>query len=132
MVFWLISSGVPKRCVMRSNSLPVLLQFICDEVVQLFGYHFAWLGKKESDGEFSIAAQSGKASAYLQALQRIGVRWDDTPQGKGPAGSCVRSGQLQVFKISDSSFQPWRASSCAASRNRRGTSSTPTRRWSRS
>jgi diguanylate cyclase (GGDEF)-like protein/PAS domain S-box-containing protein len=93
--------------VLRSNSLSGLLQFICDEVVQLFGYHFAWLGKKEDSGEFSIAAQSGNASAYLQELQRIGVRWDDTPQGRGPAGSCVRSGHTQVFRISDSAFLPW-------------------------
>lgn len=94
--------------VLRSPSLSGLLQFICDEVVQLFGYHFAWLGKKEAGGEFSISAQSGNASGYLQELLRIGVRWDDTPQGKGPAGSCIRTGHLQVFKTTDSSFQPWR------------------------
>ncbi len=94
--------------VLRSNSLSGLLQFICDEVVQLFGYHFAMLGKKEAGGEFAISAHSGNAAIYLQDLQRIGVRWDDTPQGRGPAGSCIRSGQMQVFKISDSSFQPWR------------------------
>jgi diguanylate cyclase (GGDEF)-like protein/PAS domain S-box-containing protein len=93
--------------VLRSHSLPRLLQFVCDEIVQLFGYHFAWLGKKEANGEFSIAAQSGNASDYLQELLRIGVRWDDTPQGKGPAGSCIRTGKLQVFKISDSAYQPW-------------------------
>ena len=93
--------------VLRSTSLSGLLQFICDEIVQLFGYQFAWLGKKEDGGEFSISAQSGNASAYLQELLRIGVRWDDTPQGKGPAGSCIRSGHMQVFNISDSSFQPW-------------------------
>lgn len=93
--------------VMRSDSLPALLQFICNEIVQLFGYQFAWLGKKEADGEFSIPAQSGSASAYLKDLLRIGVRWDDSPQGKGPAGTCVRSGHMQVFNISDSNFHPW-------------------------
>ena len=94
--------------VLRSPSLSALLQFICDEVVQLFGYHFAWLGKKEASGEFSISAQSGNASGYLQEMLHIGVRWDDTPQGKGPAGSCIRTGHVQVFKTADSSFQLWR------------------------
>jgi diguanylate cyclase (GGDEF)-like protein/PAS domain S-box-containing protein len=93
--------------VLRSSSLSGLLQFICDEIVQLFGYNLGWLGKKESGGEFSISAQSGSASGYLEELERIGVRWDDTPQGKGPAGSCIRTGKLQVFKISDSAYQPW-------------------------
>ena len=93
--------------VLRSSSLPGLLQFICDEIVQLFGYHFAWLGKKEAGGEFSITAQSGKASGFMQELLRIGVRWDDSLQGKGPAGSCLRTGKLQVFKTSDSAYQPW-------------------------
>lgn len=94
--------------VMRNDSLPVLLQFICNEIVQLFGYQFVWLGKKEAGGEFSIPAQSGNASAYLKDMLRVGVRWDDSLQGKGPAGTCVRSGHTQVFNISDSSFQPWR------------------------
>lgn len=93
--------------VLHSSSLSGLLQFVCDEIVQLFGYHFAWLGKKESSGALSIAAQSGNASGYLQELLRIGVRWDDTPQGKGPAGSCIRTGKLQVLKISDSAYQTW-------------------------
>jgi diguanylate cyclase (GGDEF)-like protein/PAS domain S-box-containing protein len=93
--------------VLRSSSLSGLLQFICDEIVQLFGYNLGWLGKKEAGGEFSISAQSGSASGYLDELLRIGVRWDDTPQGKGPAGSCIRTGKLQVFKISDSAYQPW-------------------------
>lgn len=94
--------------VLLSSSLSGLLQFVCDEIVQLFGYHFAWLGKKESNGEISISAQSGNASGYLQELMHIGVRWDDTPQGQGPAGSCIRTGKLQVFKVSDSDYQPWR------------------------
>lgn len=93
--------------VLHSTSLQGLLQFICDEIVQLFGYNLGWLGKKEAGGEFSITAQSGSASAYLDELLRIGVRWDDTPQGKGPAGSCIRTGKLQVFKVSDSAYQPW-------------------------
>ncbi len=95
--------------VMRSNTLTGLLQFICDEVVHLFDYHFAWLAKKEGGGAFFIAAQSRGAGEYLQELLRIGVRWDDTPQGRGPAGACIRSGHMQIFKISDANFQPWRA-----------------------
>lgn len=93
--------------LLRNTPLPGLLQFICDEIVQLFSYHFVWLGKKETGGELTLSAQSGNASAYLQELRRIGVRWDDTPQGRGPTGSCIRNGQIQVSRVSDSGFLPW-------------------------
>ena len=93
--------------LLRNIPLSSLLHFICDEIVQMFAYQFAWLGQKETDGRIIISAQSDNASGYLQELQRIGVRWDETPQGRGPTGSCIRSGQIEVFKISDSSFQPW-------------------------
>lgn len=91
--------------VLRSRSLPGLLQFVCDEIVQLFGYQFAWLGKKETGGELTISAQSGTASARMEQLLHKGVRWDNTPLGNNPAGICVRSGQMQLFKKSDSQLQ---------------------------
>ncbi len=94
--------------VLRSNSLSGLLHFICNEVVQLFNYDFAWLGEKEEEGKISIAAQSDNAEKYLHKLLQTGLRWDDTPQGRGPMGSCIRSGQVQIFKVTDTNFRPWR------------------------
>jgi diguanylate cyclase (GGDEF)-like protein/PAS domain S-box-containing protein len=94
--------------VLRGLPLENLLGFICSEVVRLFGYPFVWVGRKEVGGEVSIAASAGVESGYLDDLKKIGVRWDDSPQGHGPAGLTIRLGRTQVFNHADPVFLPWR------------------------
>ncbi len=96
--------------VLRSKSLAGLLHFICADMAHLFGYRFAWIGRKRADGSVAISAWAGSAEEYRGELERLGVRWDDTPQGQGPTGSAIRSGQIQVFKFGDPGFRPWRES----------------------
>ncbi|MDP2961970.1 MAG: PAS domain S-box protein [Sulfurimicrobium sp.] len=96
--------------VLRSKSLAGLLHFICADMARLFGYRFAWIGRKRADGSVAISAWAGSAAEYHGELERLGVRWDDTPQGQGPTGSTIRSGQTQVFKFGDPGFRPWRES----------------------
>jgi hypothetical protein len=48
--------------------LPDLLQYVCAEVVRLFGYQFVWVGHKEDDGEIAIAAWAGKVAGYQDEL----------------------------------------------------------------
>lgn len=92
---------------LRSESLPELLQFVCEETARMLDYRFAWIGRKEADGLVSISASAGPEAGYRAELERASVRWDDTPQGRGPTGTAIRTGQMQVFKLSDSGFQPW-------------------------
>lgn len=94
--------------VLRGLPLPGLLEFICGEVARLLGYQFVWIGHKETGGEVSIAAGMGPEQDYRLELEKVGVRWDDTPQGHGPAGLTIRLGQTQVFRLSELGFQPWR------------------------
>lgn len=94
--------------VLRGLPLPGLLEFICGEVARLLGYQFVWIGHKEAGGDVSIAAGAGPEDDYRFELEKIGVRWDDTPQGHGPAGLTIRLGQTQVFRLSEPGFRPWR------------------------
>lgn len=94
--------------VLRGLPLSDLLEFVCSEVARLLGYAFVWIGRKEAGGEISVAACAGAKKDYRQDLEAIGVRWDDTPQGYGPAGLTIRLGQTQVFRYADPSFAPWR------------------------
>jgi diguanylate cyclase (GGDEF)-like protein/PAS domain S-box-containing protein len=55
----------------------------------------------------SFTASAGKATGYYAELEQIGVRWDDTPQGRGPAGMTIKTGDMQVFKLSDQGFHAW-------------------------
>ncbi|WP_325331539.1 PAS domain S-box protein [Sulfuricella sp.] len=92
---------------LRSESLSELLQFVCVETARLLDYRFAWVGRKEAGGLVSISAWSGPEAGYRTELEQVGVRWDDTSQGHGPAGTAIRTGQMQVFKLSDPGFHPW-------------------------
>lgn len=93
--------------VLRGMKLPDLLDFICSGVARLFDLQFAWVGRKEPDGAVSIIAWAGEVPGYQQEIARIGVRWDDTPQGKGPTGAAIRTRQIRVAKVGDSNLQPW-------------------------
>jgi diguanylate cyclase (GGDEF)-like protein/PAS domain S-box-containing protein len=85
-----------------------LLHFICNEVARLFELDLIWLGRKEPDGAVSIMTYAGAAAGYVEGLKQLGVRWDDTPQGRGGTGTAIRSGHMQVLNPSNPGFQVWR------------------------
>jgi diguanylate cyclase (GGDEF)-like protein/PAS domain S-box-containing protein len=85
-----------------------LLHFICSEVARLFVLDLIWLGRKEPDGVVSIMTYAGAAAGYVQGLKQLGVRWDDTPQGRGGTGTAIRSGHMQLLNPSTPGFQVWR------------------------
>lgn len=93
--------------ILRGTELDELLQFTCDEIAGLFGFPFVWVGRKETDGRLDVVAWAGTSSGYHQHIDRIGVRWDESPEGRGPAGNTVRSGQPQLCHLDDPMFQPW-------------------------
>ena len=98
------------RRVLRGTPLKALLAFTCEEIVRLFRLRLAWVGRKKADGQVRYMAGAGPATAYSEALQRIGVRWDTSPEGMGPAGATVRTGQAQLLRREDAAFAPWRES----------------------
>ncbi len=93
----LIIDGAPVE-----NSLGV----ICDAVVAL-GYPLCWVGLAEPDHTVRPIVGAGVAQGYLATLR---VRWDDSPQGRGPTGLAVRTGKASVcIDIPlDPDFEPWR------------------------
>ena len=93
--------------VLQGLPLHEVLTFICEKVTELFRLEVAWVGHKEPDGSVSILADAGVAPDYVNRLKKIGVRWDDTPQGGGPTGSAIRVGQPHVSRATDPRFQAW-------------------------
>lgn len=94
--------------VLQGLPLPELLHFICNEVAHLFDLDLIWLGRKEIDGSVSIVTQAGAATGYVEGVRRLGVRWDDTPQGRGGTGTAIRSGRIQAINPSNPGFKVWR------------------------
>lgn len=50
-----------------------------------------WVGLKERDVTVRPAASRDLEAGYVSAIR---VRWDDTPEGRGPGGRAIRSGQV--------------------------------------
>jgi len=75
--------------------------------IEIFKAKLAWLGKAEPDGRVSVLSQFPEDISYPR---EIVVRWDDTPEGQGPAGRAIRSGFPEITEdiASNKDFSPWR------------------------
>ncbi|GAB4362671.1 MAG: hypothetical protein Kow00128_02620 [Deltaproteobacteria bacterium] len=62
---------------------------VCEELTQAGGYPLAWIGIGESDGTVRVLRSDGPEA---EALSGIAIRWDDTPEGRGPTGTAIREG----------------------------------------
>ncbi|GAB1235516.1 diguanylate cyclase domain-containing protein [Ferrigenium sp. UT5] len=90
--------------ILHKFDLPHLVKRICQRMVELFGFELVWLGMKVADGSIEIVDAAGR-TAYLEDIQ---VRWDDTPQGRGPAGVSIRENHPVVLGADAPQFAPWR------------------------
>lgn len=99
--------------LMRHTNTADLLAGIADSVVSL-GHRLCWVGMARPDGRVEPVAVAGDRSGYLRS---IAVRWDDTPEGRGPVGSAIRKGEAQIIQdvVRSRRFAPWRAAAIARS-----------------
>jgi len=88
----------------------LLLQAVCDAITHNSIYKLAWIGvvKDSPEKPIQILSKGGEGQGYLDRLE---LSWSaDVPEGLGPTGVCIRRGELQVMKDSetDAAFLPWR------------------------
>ncbi|MET0048200.1 MAG: EAL domain-containing protein [Sedimenticola sp.] len=100
------------RCnqsMVRGTSEEQLLNEFCGHIVETGGYSMAWVGCAGKDEEKSITpkAVAGVDAGYVQNAK---LTWADTPRGRGPGGTAIRTGKPSVIRDvhSDPSFKPWR------------------------
>lgn len=101
------------RCneaLIRATDEAAWLDEVCRIIVDEAGFRFCWVGRAEHDEAKTVAAvaQAGVDKGYLKA---VNVSWADTDRGRGPTGTCIRTGQKQIVKdtATDPAFAPWRA-----------------------
>ncbi len=103
------------RALGQSNSALVhagtereLFQACCDAIVGTEGYALAWIGLAVDDVAHTVevAAAAGEAVEYMDDFD---ASWGDSPQGRGPAATAIRSGAMQVVNnLADSAQSlPW-------------------------
>ena len=83
------------------------LNDICKIIIDDCGYSMVWIGFAEENKKVRPVVHSGFVANYLKTLN---ITWDDTEHGKGPTGTAVRTGELDVCEDmqTDPKFKPWR------------------------
>ncbi len=97
------------QVLVRAEDEQSLLNDICRIVCDEAGYRMAWVGYPENDDAKSVrpVAWAGTETGYLQHAQ---LTWADTEQGRGPAGTAIRTGTSACIEdfSSDPKATPWR------------------------
>ncbi len=99
------------QVLVRSENEIELLQKMCEIIVNTGHYRMAWVGFAEQDQVKSVrpAAQFGFEDGYLDFVQ---ITWADDDRGRGPTGSAIRQGVLQINQnfLTNPEMAPWRES----------------------
>lgn len=96
------------RLVVRTEERGTLLPGVCWILVEHGGFRMAWVGVCDSaSGRVLPEAQAGTGLDYLEGTE---IRFDDTPEGRGPTGTAIRTGRPMVVPDleTDPSVAPWR------------------------
>lgn len=86
-----------------------LLEKICQICVEKGNYILSWVGFAQQDPQKSVlpVAQFGFNENYLETAK---ITWDDSPYGRGPAGTAIRKNKIVTINdaASDPTFKPWK------------------------
>jgi putative nucleotidyltransferase with HDIG domain len=103
--------GVITRCnrvLVHAQDEFALYKGVCEAITSDKRYPLAWVGipRKDEFKSVEVFASAGTASAYLDGIV---VSWGDCPEGGGPSGRAVRSGQIQYNNnmLLSAEFTPW-------------------------
>ncbi len=91
----------------REISLETLIWHFCRGAVPIFGFSFAWVGRKQADGRIQVAAGAEQAAGYLARLKELEMRWDAV--GDDPVVKVLRQGKMQVAETGPEAGDGWRS-----------------------
>jgi PAS domain-containing protein len=100
------------RVLLQATEEAEALRRMCQVIVDVGGYRFAWVGFLAQDGAIRPQAQAGWSEGYLDFLA---VALSAGKRGHGPAATAIRNGQPAVVRDiqTDPKFAPWRAEALA-------------------
>jgi HD-GYP domain-containing protein (c-di-GMP phosphodiesterase class II) len=95
--------------LVRATDESALLDSICRIIVDIGGYHMAWVGYAENDPAKAVRAIAhyGHDKEYFATAQ---FSWADVELGRGPTGTAIRTGMVQVNQdfLTNPLVAPWR------------------------
>ena len=102
------------QAVVRARSEHDLLRRVCRVIVEECGYRLAWIGYAEHGAAKTVRpiAQAGDSGGYLDGLV---ISWDDSPTGRGPTGTAIRTGRPYIVQNmqTDPAYTHWRTAARA-------------------
>ena len=96
------------RLITRENNMDNIFDGVCDITHKVRGYHFVWIGLIAVEHKRVLPkAQSGFESGYLKDVV---ITWDDSPTGRGPTGTAIKTGKTSVMRdiLADPGYKSWR------------------------
>jgi len=87
-----------------------LTREICRIIVEMGGYRLAWVGYAEKDKQKTVrrVAWMGLGQEYIENAR---ISWADVPRGRGPTGTCIRTGEACFGRdfLEAPNLAPWRS-----------------------
>jgi PAS domain S-box-containing protein len=106
--------GECNEALVRAATESELLDSICRLIVEIGGYRLAWVGVPEQDAAKTVrpVAHYGHDDGYLATAN---ISWADSELGRGPSGTAIRSGIVQVNQNfqTNPALAPWREAALA-------------------
>ena len=97
------------EAVMRATTEAGLYHHMCQLIVDIGGYRMAWIGLTENNSGKTVRpiAHAGHDGDYLALA---GITWADSERGRGPIGTAIRDGVLQISRdcAGYPGMAPWR------------------------
>jgi PAS domain S-box-containing protein len=96
------------EAVVHATDEVALLQKLCDLLVDVGGYAFAWIGAPEinENRNVRILAYAGSDAGFLDIARGT---WGDSNRDNGPTHRAMRTGEMQVDpRYDDVATRPWR------------------------
>lgn len=100
------------KALVQAVSEEQLLSDVCRILVDVGGYHLAWVGFAEPDHTVRTAACVGPSHSYLEHAR---ISWGDDALGLGPTGTAIRTATPQINQdfSTDPKMAPWRETALA-------------------
>lgn len=98
------------HAMVRETDEMELFRQVCRIMVGIGRYRMAWVGFAENDESKSLRpiVCAGHDDGYLDQAK---ITWADTDRGRGPAGTCIRTGKMAISQnaLTNPLFTPWRS-----------------------
>ncbi|MBI2432969.1 MAG: PAS domain S-box protein [Candidatus Hydrogenedentes bacterium] len=98
-----------RKALIKSTHEDALMQEICRLCVEAGGYRVCWIGLTQNGPAKLVkpVAVIGDAENYARSIT---ITWDDSPTGRGPVGTAIRTCRPSLDNDipGSTAFQPWR------------------------